>query len=146
MVWSLVLANGDGTLSGLQTTEGKNIYLFQQGGLIVGRYEPGNDPNPAERATIAAALALHIAADGTISVVQYVALSRQSERSGRFEHLPAERDLGQGDMDFDGDVATATISRTECRSTTTTRMSRVGTRLRRSMRTIQQPRPQRYQQ
>ncbi|HET9717721.1 MAG TPA: DUF5801 repeats-in-toxin domain-containing protein, partial [Pseudolabrys sp.] len=71
--WNLVLNGADGLFSGLQTTEGKNIYLFKQGDLIVGRYEAGAGPDPAE-SNDAAAFAIHIDDTGHISIAQYVSI------------------------------------------------------------------------
>ncbi|KRB46704.1 DUF5801 repeats-in-toxin domain-containing protein [Phenylobacterium sp. Root700] len=57
----------NGGLSGAQTTDGTNIYVFAQGGLIVGRV--GNDP--------AGAVAFAVAANGTtgeVYLAQYLSL------------------------------------------------------------------------
>ena len=57
--WSLSINGGNGIDSGLMTTEGKHIFLFEQNGLIVGRYEAGGNPDPAE-SNDAAAFAIAI--------------------------------------------------------------------------------------
>ena len=38
-VLRFTLNGGNGTNSGLETTDGKDIYLFKEGDLIVGRYD-----------------------------------------------------------------------------------------------------------
>ncbi|WP_424630070.1 DUF5801 repeats-in-toxin domain-containing protein [Bradyrhizobium sp. SYSU BS000235] len=58
-----------GVDSGLMTTDGKEIYLFAENGLVVGRYDSDGD-----HTADTAAFALHIGADGTLSIVQYVSL------------------------------------------------------------------------
>src|SRR5581483_3168134 len=42
-VYALHLPGGNGTWSGLYTTEGEKIYLFEENGLIVGRIDADND-------------------------------------------------------------------------------------------------------
>ena len=42
-VFSLTLPDGNGTFSGLYTTEGQKIYLYNENGIIVGRIDADND-------------------------------------------------------------------------------------------------------
>lgn len=69
IVLSLEITGGDGTDSGLTTTDGQVIRLYMEGGLIVGRVG-GGDQGPG-----AAAFAVAIGQDGTISVAQYMSLN-----------------------------------------------------------------------
>ncbi|MCR6735144.1 MAG: DUF5801 domain-containing protein [Afipia sp.] len=75
--YALQLAH-NGTDSGLKTTEGRSIYLFQDGNYIVGRYEVGGDGRPGNDGDTSnefAAFALTIdPTSGQISLVQYVSL------------------------------------------------------------------------
>ena len=83
--WSLKINGGNGTDSGLRTTDGKTIKLYVEGDLIVGRYEVdgyddrGHDSRRGggrdhDDDDDRAAFAIHIADDGTLSVVQYVSI------------------------------------------------------------------------
>ncbi|WP_223430529.1 beta strand repeat-containing protein [Pseudomonas sp. GL-B-26] len=71
-VLSLAIVGGDGTDSLLDTTDGKNIILFKEGDLIVGRYDVANGP-----VTVAdpAAFAIALQQDGNVAVAQYVSLT-----------------------------------------------------------------------
>lgn len=78
VTWALKL-NGelndqDGLDSGLKTTDGRTIYLFLEDGIVVGRYDRHGDGNAITDDTDPAAFALHLANDGTLSIVQYVAI------------------------------------------------------------------------
>ncbi len=71
LVYDLVLAS-QGVNSGLQTTEGKIIKLFDEGNVIVGRYDTSNGTVDSSDP---AAFAFHVdATTGKLSVVQYVSL------------------------------------------------------------------------
>jgi T1SS-143 domain-containing protein len=83
--WSLKINGGNGTDSGLKTTDGKTIKLYVEGDLIVGRYEVDGDDDRGhdhrrggrdhdDDDDDRAAFAIHIADDGTLSVVQYVSI------------------------------------------------------------------------
>jgi hypothetical protein len=79
-VLSLTIAGGNGVNSGLKTTDGHEIDLFLENGLIVGRYD-GSDLNSTitngsapNTTTDPAAFAIAISQDGTISIAQYVSL------------------------------------------------------------------------
>lgn len=74
-VFSLTLP-ADHTDSGLQTTDGHEIYLFNEGGIIVGRYD-GPDPGTGvtNTGTDPAAFAVTIdSTTGEVYVAQYVSL------------------------------------------------------------------------
>ncbi|WP_261984273.1 beta strand repeat-containing protein [Pseudomonas lini] len=77
-VLSLAIVGGDGTDSLLDTTDGKNIMLFKEGDLIVGRYDVANgtvtgaDP---------AAFAIALQQDGNVAVAQYVSLKHPTAGS-----------------------------------------------------------------
>ncbi|PTT82755.1 hypothetical protein DBR41_12965 [Pseudomonas sp. HMWF010] len=64
---SLLVKNGNGTDSGLKTTDGHTITLHLEGALVVGRIVGGGDTGKA-------AFAIAIGADGSLSLAQYVSL------------------------------------------------------------------------
>ncbi len=72
----LIDVPGSSEPSGLQTTEGRNITLFEEGpNLVVGRYEPAGDNSPDGFGNEPAAFAIHIdPATGILTVVQYVSI------------------------------------------------------------------------
>ncbi len=73
VVYALSVVNGSD--SGLTTTDGHKIYLFNENGFIVGRYDVNEGPvSSAAVAHDPAAFALTIGQDGKVSVVQYVSL------------------------------------------------------------------------
>ncbi len=75
-VFSLTLNGGNGADSGLDTTDGKSIYLFKEGDLIVGRFD-GPDSGSGVNNSGSDPAAFAIAIDpvtGKVSVVQYVSL------------------------------------------------------------------------
>ena len=78
-VLSLAIVGGDGTDSLLDTTDGKNILLFKEGDLIVGRYDVANG---AVTATDPAAFAIALQQDGNVAVAQYVSLTQNSPGDG----------------------------------------------------------------
>jgi hypothetical protein len=87
-VFSLTLPNG--TDSGLKTTEGREIYLFLENGVIVGRYDSPNDGNMSVTHSDPAAFAIAIdPATGQISLAQYVSLSHpdQATAADSFKQL-----------------------------------------------------------
>ena len=68
--------SADGVFSGLQTTEGTDIFLYDEAGIIVGRVgtEGGVDPDEADSNGLAA-FALHIDPDtGLVTLVQYLSI------------------------------------------------------------------------
>jgi len=94
--------------SGLKTTDGYSIFLYQEGGLIVGRYEDGGqgaDP---------AAFAICIdPATGVVTMVQYVSLAHGNVNSSD-ESISLENALGKVQAtvtikDGDGDTDTASV-------------------------------------
>ncbi|WP_168801103.1 T1SS-143 repeat domain-containing protein [Rhizobium rhizophilum] len=72
--WDLKINGGNGTDSGLFTTDGRAILLFLEDGLIVGRYDKPNDGNTTVNSSDPAAFALQLSDDGTLSMVQYVSI------------------------------------------------------------------------
>ncbi|MDF2073499.1 retention module-containing protein [Pseudomonas mendocina] len=104
-VLSLEITGGDGTDSGLTTTDGQVIRLYMENGLIVGRVD-GGDQGPG-----AAVFAVAIGQDGTISVAQYMSLNHPDTGS-RDEGV----DLGGlvravvTVIDGDGDVDVAKVN------------------------------------
>ncbi|MDU9415778.1 retention module-containing protein [Pseudomonas sp. zfem005] len=104
-VLSLEITGGDGTDSGLTTTDGQVIRLYMENGLIVGRVD-GGDQGPG-----AAVFAVAMGQDGTISVAQYMSLNHPDTGS-RDEGV----DLGGlvravvTVTDGDGDVDVATVN------------------------------------
>ncbi|HVV41572.1 MAG TPA: DUF5801 repeats-in-toxin domain-containing protein, partial [Nitrobacter sp.] len=62
--------------SGLATTDGREIYLFKEGNLIVGRYDAPHDGNTVVNSSDPAAFAIAIdPATGVVSIAQYVSLN-----------------------------------------------------------------------
>ncbi|WP_167523438.1 DUF5801 repeats-in-toxin domain-containing protein, partial [Bradyrhizobium sacchari] len=144
-VFSLTLtdAQGQSTIgpvdSKLTTTEGKEIFLFLEGGLIVGRYDGSDgDTDVTNTGTDPAAFAIAIdPVSGKVSVVQYVSLHHDSAdvdgdsdeavslanalgqvkatvtvTDGDGDHASASANIG-GDIRFedDGPLVAATVSR-----------------------------------
>ncbi|WP_244550347.1 DUF5801 repeats-in-toxin domain-containing protein, partial [Bradyrhizobium sp. cf659] len=143
-VFSLTLTDAQGqSTTGpvdamLTTTEGKEIFLFLENGLIVGRYD-GSDPgNDVTGTNDPAAFAIAIdPVSGKVSVVQYVSLHHDSAdiggdideavslanalgqvkatvtvTDGDGDHASASANIG-GDIQFedDGPLVAATVSR-----------------------------------
>ncbi|MGX1186231.1 hypothetical protein AB7M29_003910 [Pseudomonas sp. F-14 TE3623] len=77
-VLSLAIVGGDGTDSLLDTTDGKNIILFKEGDLIVGRYDVANGTVTADDP---AAFAIALQQDGNVAVAQYVSLKHPTAGS-----------------------------------------------------------------
>ncbi|MBN3865806.1 hypothetical protein HCU66_26840, partial [Pseudomonas frederiksbergensis] len=78
-VLSLAIVGGNGTDSLLDTTDGKNILLFKEGDLIVGRYNVNNDPVTGADP---AAFAIALQQDGNVAVAQYVSLTHGTPGDG----------------------------------------------------------------
>jgi len=80
-VFSLAIAGstGNGTDSQLDTTDGKNILLFKEGDLIVGRYDTANGTVDG---TDPAAFAIAIDQTGKVAVAQYVSLKHTTPGNG----------------------------------------------------------------
>ena len=114
-VISLAINHGDGANSGLQTTEGREIHLFLEDGLIVGRYDAPNDGNTTVNHSDPAAFAIALGQDGSISVAQYVSLKNPTQGSSDADHDEAATGLLQNVQavvtftDGDGDHASQTI-------------------------------------
>ncbi|SFL15774.1 T1SS-143 domain-containing protein, partial [Pseudovibrio ascidiaceicola] len=71
----------DGISSGLYTTEGAEIFLSEENGMIVGRLEGGNG-----RPEGAAVFAIHVHQNGDVSMVQYMSI-KHSDTSSSDEHV-----------------------------------------------------------
>ncbi|PWK76757.1 DUF5801 repeats-in-toxin domain-containing protein [Aminobacter sp. AP02] len=102
-------------LTNLQTTDGRNIELFQQGNLIVGRYEVGGNNNPdGSGSDEPAAFAIHIdPATGEVTLVQYVSLKHPTGGSSHDESISLSADNIQVVLtakDGDGDTVSATVN------------------------------------
>ncbi|MDP3759708.1 MAG: DUF5801 repeats-in-toxin domain-containing protein, partial [Ramlibacter sp.] len=78
-VFSLAIVGGDGTDSLLDTTDGKDIKLFKEGDLIVGRYDTANGTVDG---TDPAAFAIAIDQTGKVAVAQYVSLKHTTPGNG----------------------------------------------------------------
>lgn len=77
--YELVLSSNN-VHSGLQTTDGRDIHLFKEGNLIVGRYEVGGNNIPDGSSDEVAAFAISIdPATGQLAMVQYVSLHHPNE-------------------------------------------------------------------
>ena len=107
-VFSFTLPS-NGVDSGLKTTEGQEIFLFQENGVIVGRYTDAHQNDPA-------AFAISIdPATGQISLAQYVSLSHpdQATAADGFNSYNEAISLASGTIsisvtatDGDGDTVT----------------------------------------
>jgi hypothetical protein len=112
-VLSLQIVGGDGTDSLLDTTDGKNIKLFKEGGLIVGRYDAANGTVTADDE---AAFAIALQQDGNVAVAQYVSLTQNSAGDGSGGTYDEAVDLtGLVNAlvtvtDIEGDFSTATVA------------------------------------
>ena len=73
--YSLTTVNG--TDSGLHTTEGKEIFLFKEGNVIVGRYDSNGDTHVD--GTDNAAFAIAMDSTGKVSVALYVSLGHPDQ-------------------------------------------------------------------
>ncbi|GAB1716406.1 MAG: hypothetical protein NTAFB05_14480 [Nitrobacter sp.] len=125
---SLAINGGNQADSGLRTTDGHEIYLFIENGLIVGRYDgtgsgsavtngySSNNPQHADGSFVdPAAFAIAIDQDGGISVAQYVSLKNPVEGSSDADHDDPTTGFLQNVQavltvtDGDGDHAAKTI-------------------------------------
>ncbi|THV21034.1 DUF5801 repeats-in-toxin domain-containing protein [Peteryoungia ipomoeae] len=130
--WSLELTGRDGLDSGLKTTDGKTIKLYVEGDLIVGRYEDGRSNSQTHGHGHGhaggsnkgdAAFAIHIADDGTLSMVQYVSI-KHDDAYDHDESNDANDGISATDLqtlagkinailtvtDFDGDKAVSKVA------------------------------------
>lgn len=106
--YALVLGGPD-NFSGLYTTDDKPIYLFKEGDVIVGRYDPaggvadGQDP---------AAFAIAIGGDGSVYLVQWVSLQHPTGGASHDEGVVIAHGRVRVEVtvtDEDGDKTTGTI-------------------------------------
>jgi hypothetical protein len=123
-VFSLTLTDAQGqSTTGpvdamLTTTEGKEIFLFLENGLIVGRYDGGDPGDDVTGTSDPAAFAIAInPVSGKVSVVQYVSLHQDSADIGGDidEAVSLANALGQVKAtvtvtDGDGDHASASAN------------------------------------
>jgi len=119
-VFSLTLldVNGDTASSidsGLETTEHRQIFLFKEGNLIVGRYDGGDngsDVSNTGQTPDPAAFAIHIDPNtGIVSMVQYVSLFNNDPNNSD-DSISLVDTVGRVEAmvtvtDGDGDTATA---------------------------------------
>ena len=125
--FSFLLPKGNGTFSGLYTTEGERIYLFNENGIIVGRIDADHDlaedsqPGHFNQFDLhdpddAAAFAITIdPATGKVYVAQYLSLEHFSSPDAGGDISEADTLLGSGTLlvsvtltDGDGDSVTKT--------------------------------------
>ena len=75
---TLSIVGGNGTDSGLQTTDNRQISLFNESGVIVGRMDTaGGVADPA--GTVAFAISINNA--GEVTVAQYLSLEHPTSRT-----------------------------------------------------------------
>jgi T1SS-143 domain-containing protein len=95
--------------SGLTTTDGRDIHLFREGNIIVGRYEVGGDNVPDGSGNEPAAFAIYInPTTGQVTTVQYVSLSHP-DNNDTDEEVDINNDIlfvGVTAVDGDGDPIT----------------------------------------
>jgi T1SS-143 domain-containing protein len=121
--WDLKINGGNGTASGLFTTDGRSIVLFLEGGLIVGRYDRANDGNTDVDSSDPAAFALHLSDNGTLSMVQYVSIkhddaadhdenddANDNNLSTVVQSLTGKLNAVLTVTDYDGDKAVSEVS------------------------------------
>ncbi len=115
IVLALAINGGNGADSGLQTTDGHEIFLFKEGSLIVGRYDgPDGGSDVTDTGTDPAAFAIAIGQDGNISVAQYVSLKNPIPGSTDAAHDEPTTGLKNVQVsvtatDGDGDHTTQTV-------------------------------------
>lgn len=104
---ALAIVGGDGTDSGLMTTDGTKIYLFAENGLIVGRVaDSGGDADPSGDA----AFAIGIDGLGGVSIAQYLSLAHgDTGTPNDFVDLGGYVQVVLTATDFDGDTVTQTV-------------------------------------
>ena len=110
-VFSLSINGGNGTNSGLTTTDGHKIYLEKEGDLIVGRVDSNNDGVVSTAEIAAFAIAID-PTTGTVSVAQYVSLHNNTAEIGvpdasEVNVLTGKISAVVTVTDGDGDVSTA---------------------------------------
>ncbi|MGF6456757.1 beta strand repeat-containing protein [Pseudomonas frederiksbergensis] len=110
-VLSLAIVGGDGTDSLLNTTDGKDIKLFKEGNLIVGRYDVANGTVTADDP---AAFAIALQQDGNVAVAQYVSLTHPVAGSSAADHDDRVDLAGLVNAvvtvtDGDGDISTDSV-------------------------------------
>src|SRR5262249_4192853 len=101
---------GNGADSGLTTTDGHHIYLFNEGGIIVGRIDGDGNGASSSDSNDVAAFAITINQLGLISVAQYLSLhnpdaTNPTDPATLTTHLSAQLSV----VDNDGDTATQSV-------------------------------------
>ena len=109
-VLSLTIA-GDGTDSGLETTDGTQIFLYKEGDLVVGRIgtEVGDGTDTADEAG-EIAFAIAIGTDGLVSVAQYASITNPTGGASHDETASLSGKVSAQVLVTDGDLDTATAS------------------------------------
>ncbi|OAF19403.1 DUF5801 repeats-in-toxin domain-containing protein [Bradyrhizobium neotropicale] len=117
-LFELTLAKS-GVDSGLQTTAGREIYLFLENGVIVGRYDAPHDGNTVVDGSDPAAFAITIdPTTGQVSVAQYVSLNQPDHATAAdgFNSYNEGVSLATGSVsialtvkDADGDTVTKSV-------------------------------------
>ncbi|MCC6948635.1 MAG: hypothetical protein IT539_12785 [Bradyrhizobiaceae bacterium] len=107
-----LILSSQGTFSGLQTTDGRNIYLYKEGDVIVGRYDQPGDGNTIIDANDPAAFAIAIGDNGTVYLVQWVSLKHNDSPNNYDE----DTKIADGKVkvlvtvtDSDGDKTSGTV-------------------------------------
>ena len=108
---SLSINGGNGTDSGVTTTDGHKIYLEKEGDLIVGRVDSNNDGVVSTAEIAAFAIAID-PTTGDVSVAQYVSLHNNTAEIGvpdasEINTLAGKVSAVVTVTDGDGDVSTA---------------------------------------
>ena len=110
---TLSIVGGNGTDSALETTSGTQIFLYNEGGVIVGRVgtEVGAGTDTANPAG-AVAFAISINNAGQATVAQYLSLEHPSAPNNYDEpiNLAGKLDAVVTVTDGDGDVATDSVA------------------------------------
>ena len=110
---TLSIVGGNGTDSALETTSGTQIFLYNEGGVIVGRVgtEVGAGTDTANPAG-AVAFAISINNAGQATVAQYLSLEHPSAPNNYDEpiSLAGKLDAVVTVTDGDGDVATDSVA------------------------------------
>src|SRR5206468_799369 len=106
---TLSIVGGNGTDSGLQTTDNRQISLFNENGVIVGRMD---NPDGTFNANGTVAFAISINGNGEVTVAQYLSLEHPTSPDNYDEpvNLGSLINAVVTVTDGDNDVATQSIS------------------------------------
>src|SRR6185437_12682358 len=110
-VLSLTIS-ADGVDSGLTTTDGHHIYLFNENGIIVGRIDgDGGGVTSGGSAADVAAFAISINQDGKISVAQYLSIHNDNPNDPNDTMTLGTKISAQlAVTDNDGDTVTQSVT------------------------------------